>query len=83
MSEIAILPHAAAEIGRLRAAWPDEFRDGARCAFLEKYEGERELDGYPKGFHGWPQDRRNAWFAGFNRGLCDRQSMEAGNVGTA
>lgn len=56
----------------LRARWPDEFRDGARCAFLLTFEGPRESGGYPRGFHAWPPDRRNAWFAGFNVGFQDR-----------
>lgn len=46
MSAAMIHPRAAAEIERLRSAWPVEFRDGARCAFLEKYEGARDAGGY-------------------------------------
>jgi hypothetical protein len=49
-----------------------EFRDGARCGFLQRQEGPRDPGGYPRGFHGWPLERRNAWFAGFNVGLHDR-----------
>jgi hypothetical protein len=56
----------------LRERWPDEWRDGARCAFLRRFDGEREKGGYPKGFHQWPLDRRNAWCAGFNVGFHDR-----------
>jgi hypothetical protein len=56
----------------IRERWPDEFKDGARCAFLRRFDGRREAGGYPLGFHSWPLERRNAWFAGFNRGLCDR-----------
>ena len=41
----------------IRARWPAEWRDGARCAFLETFEGEREKGGYPKNFHAWPLDR--------------------------
>lgn len=68
----------------LKARWPNEFRDGARCAFLGECPGQREPGGYPKGFHQWPPDRRDAWFAGFNVGVCDRwrgeaeESIEAG-----
>jgi hypothetical protein len=65
---------------RLREAWPHEFRDGARCGFLRKFDGDREAGGYPLGFHQWPLDRRNAWFAGFNRGLIDRLRREAGEA---
>jgi len=61
-----------AEREALRSRWPDEFRDGARCAFLREYPGDREAGGYPRGFHQWPLERRNAWFAGFNVGFHDR-----------
>jgi hypothetical protein len=58
----------------LQEQWPREWRDGARGAFLAQLAGEREPGGYPRGFHAWPLDRRNAWFAGFNRGYQDRLS---------
>ncbi|MCW2315105.1 hypothetical protein M2322_000625 [Rhodoblastus acidophilus] len=76
-------PRTLAETERFRAEWPDEFRDGARCAFLRKYPGAREAGGYPSGFHKWPLDRRNAWWAGNNRGACDRLELQkkAGNGG--
>jgi len=57
---------------RLRERWPAEWTDGARCAFLRSFDGEREKGGYPLGFHRWPLDRRNAWYSGYNRGRCDR-----------
>jgi len=60
------------ELDRLRAEWPDEWRDAARCAFLQNYPGEREGGGYPRGFHQWPLSRRNAWFSGYSRGFHDR-----------
>jgi hypothetical protein len=44
----------------LRSRWPDEFRDGARCGLLREYPGDRERGGYPRGFHQWPLERRNA-----------------------
>jgi hypothetical protein len=62
----------AIELTTLREQWPAEYRDGARCAFLLRFDGDREQSGYPRGFHKWPLDRRNAWFAGFNRGFHDR-----------
>ena len=52
----------------LRAMWPAEFLDGGKVAYFGKAEGEREKGGYPKGFHRWTMERRNAWFAGFNVG---------------
>jgi hypothetical protein len=58
-----------------RNKWPAEFRDGARCAFLRQFDGNREKGGYPLGFHRWPLDRRNAWFAGFNVGFHDRLKL--------
>jgi hypothetical protein len=60
------------EQNAIRARWQKEFDDGARCAFLCKFPGEREAGGYPKGFHRWPLDRRDAWHAGYNRGFHDR-----------
>jgi hypothetical protein len=54
-----------------------EFDDGARCGILRKFDGPRELGGYPKGFHAWPLARRNAWFAGFNIGHFERHKREA------
>lgn len=60
------------EIEALRSRWLAEFRDAARCGFLLRVDGEREAGGYPKGFHRWPLERRNAWFAGFNVGFHDR-----------
>jgi len=69
------LDRTAFEIARLRDTWPAEFRDGARCGFLSRADGPREKGGYPLGFHGWPLDRRNAWFSGFNRGRLDRASI--------
>jgi hypothetical protein len=56
----------------IRARWQTEFDDGARCAFLCNFPGERESGGYPRGFHRWSPDRRNAWVEGFNRGFHDR-----------
>lgn len=77
----ALHPRAAAELDRLRASWPAEFRDSARCAFLGQQPGARDAAGYPSGFHSWPLDRRNAWWAGFNRGRCDRQTAKQGAPG--
>lgn len=62
----------AAEIDHLRQRWPGEWRDGARCAFLRRFDGARAAGGYPVGFHRWTLDRRNAWLSGFNRGFHDR-----------
>ena len=56
---------ADAERAATRNAWPQEFADGARAGLLCRF-------GYPQGFHEWPLARRNAWWAGFNRGNQDR-----------
>jgi hypothetical protein len=58
----------------LREQWPREWRDGARMAFLRPVADEREPGGYPRGFHAWPLDRRNAWWSGYSRGYHDRLS---------
>jgi hypothetical protein len=63
---------AADEVAAVSRRWPNEFREGARCGFLRRFVGVREKGGYPRGFHLWPLERRNAWFAGFNRGFLDR-----------
>jgi hypothetical protein len=60
----------------LRDKFPSEFKDGARCGFSRKYEGPREPGGYPKNFHSWPIERRNAWWAGWNKGYSDRERIE-------
>jgi hypothetical protein len=62
-----------AERWRLKRAWPDEFADGECCAFHQRFGGERERGGYAVGFHRWPLERRNSWYAGFNFGLVERQ----------
>jgi hypothetical protein len=66
-------PAVDADRRRLKQAWPEEFADGERCAFHQRYPGKREKGGYPLGCHGWPLERRNAWFAGFYLGLIERQ----------
>ncbi len=60
------------ERARLKAAWSDEWRDGLAAELFQKYDGEREVGGFPLGLHGWPLDRKNAWYAGFNYGRCQR-----------
>ena len=65
---------ADAERARLKTAWPAEFADSERCAFLNRFDGKREKGGgYPLGFHQWPLERRNAWYCGYNFGRLERQ----------
>jgi hypothetical protein len=59
-------------VAAIRAKWIDEYRDGARCGADLKINGPREIGGYPKGFHEWLLERRNAWLAGFNMGYSER-----------
>lgn len=61
----------------IRKEWPVEFDDGARCAF-QKFDGARESGGYPNRFHVWPLPRRNAWFAGFNKGAVEKKKLVDG-----
>lgn len=65
---------AEADRAAIRARWPAELDDGARCGFLQKFDGQREPGGYPRGFHTWPLERRNAWYAGLNKGGVDRKA---------
>jgi hypothetical protein len=75
---------AVADTGNdLRARFPSEWRAGARCAFLCRFDGDCERGGYPRGFHQWPLDRRNAWFAGFNVGFHDRLALARKVLGDA
>ena len=48
----------------LKETFPKEFEDGVLCGL----EVRHHVGNYPRGFHKWPLDRRNAWFAGFNVG---------------
>ena len=56
---------AQAERARLRAAWPYEFADGARRGFSERSDLSEIL-------HDLGPSKREAWFAGYNLGRCDR-----------
>jgi hypothetical protein len=61
----------------LRKAWPQAFRDGVRSGLgLIEQSEQREPGNYPKGFHGWPLEKRNAWFAGYNVGRVKRLKLE-------
>jgi hypothetical protein len=72
---------AETERMRLKGAWPAEFADGERLAFLRRRDGHRARGGYPKNFRAWPLERRNAWFAGFNAGCVERERMEVPDGG--
>ena len=57
----------------IRQKFPGEFADGESMGAGWEPDGGRESGGYPLGFHGWPLERRNAWFAGFNHGYPRRR----------
>ena len=50
----------------------DARNEGERAGRGDATADRREPGGYPLGFHQWPFDRRNAWFAGFNVGHIQR-----------
>jgi hypothetical protein len=50
---------------RIRAEFADEYDAGARAGFTKSSR-------YPQGFHSWPPERRDAFYAGYNAGRCDR-----------
>ena len=66
-----------------REQWPLEWRDGARCAFLMKFDGPRERGGYPVGFHRWPLDRQTlgsrASIGAFTTGFVNRSGLIGGS----
>jgi hypothetical protein len=51
---------AETERERLKTEWPAEFADGVE-------QGKERFTKYPRGLlTEWSDDRRNAWWAGFN-----------------
>jgi hypothetical protein len=70
-------PFAPAESERLQRAYLATYNDGARCAFTRTFPGAREGSGYPRGFHRWPRDKRDAWLAGFSEGFHYRRRANA------
>jgi hypothetical protein len=64
---------AVGERAALKALYPVDFADGENCGRGLVPPGPRERGDYPKGFHDWPLNRRNAWFAGFNFTYRSRQ----------
>jgi hypothetical protein len=60
---------------RLKRLYPDAFKDGLLVGVGIR-EGPREPGGYPKGFHQWDLDKRNAWWAGANTGYLRKHPRE-------
>jgi hypothetical protein len=64
----------AAQIrAELRAKFPAEFERGYRYGRTGGVQPECDACGYPIGFREWPEDRRNAWWAGFNLGHVEKE----------
>jgi hypothetical protein len=55
-----------------RAAYPAEFKDGAKFGFSVRADDPRQ-GWYPRGFHDWALQRRNAWFCGWHAGYLARK----------
>lgn len=70
MSTVLIHPIAR----DLRGKYPDAFDDGVRSGLGLPVKAPREPGGYPLHFHQWPLEKRNAWFAGYNRGHVEREA---------
>ena len=65
---------------QLSARFPEAYKDG----FLTVggvTEGPREAGGYPRGFHEWELERRNAWWAGANLGYLKKHAQPARREG--
>jgi hypothetical protein len=60
----------------LRAKFPDEFEHGYRTGYLGENQPPCDAAGYPIGFHTWPLDRKNTWYAGFNLGYTEREPSD-------
>jgi hypothetical protein len=56
-----------------RAAYPVEFKDGAKLGFSGRAQEPREQGLYPRGFHDWDIQPRNAWYCGWNAGYAARR----------
>jgi hypothetical protein len=65
---------AAAQRAELCAKFPAEFESGYRYGVTGAVQPPCDAAGYPIGFHTWPLDRRNAWWAGFNLGHVEKEN---------
>ena len=59
---------ALAARANYREKFPQEFEHGFLSGFTLEFQQPCDPAGYPFGFHGWPLDRRNAWFCAWNAG---------------
>ncbi|CAJ0854679.1 hypothetical protein AMST5_00763 [freshwater sediment metagenome] len=65
-------PKAIEAREKIRAQFPDDYDAGARAGFTNSPD-------YPSGFHSWSLERRDAFFAGYNAGRCDRPKINGKN----
>jgi len=55
-----------AEREKLKAEWPAEYADGERM-------GKERFTSYPRGLlYEWSEDRKDAWWAGYNVSWAER-----------
>ena len=73
-AELRPWPRAEAVRAELCARFPAEFESGYHYGLTGAPQAPCDAAGYPIGFHEWPLDRRNAWWAGWNLG-----NVEHGN----
>jgi hypothetical protein len=66
-------PTLTPEQERWRAAYPVEFKDGAKLGFNGSAEAPREPGLYPRGFLDWDGDRKDAWYCGWYAGYVARR----------
>lgn len=54
--------------------YPAEFEHGYLSGFTGELQSPCDQAGCPSGFHSWPLQRRNAWYAGWNLGNSETDS---------
>jgi hypothetical protein len=54
--------------------FPQEFEHGYRSGFTGALQTPCDAAGYPIGFHTWPLDRKNTWYAGWNLGNVEAEN---------
>ncbi len=74
MSETSLQHRPPKEpLADLQNRFPAEFRHGYLSGLTGENQKPCDGGGYPPGFRGWPLERRNAWFSGWNLGNFDRE----------
>jgi hypothetical protein len=62
---------AQATRAEYREKFPQEVEHGFLSGFTGEFQQPCDAAGYPPGFHSWPLERRNAWWAGANLGYIE------------